>query len=266
MKNFSKSILAIVMVFVLTVGVMFVSSVFTSVQVTAEEKVEERNTIGVSGSYTVRVSPNIAYITVGINTFAVNPKDAQNENKAKMDGVFNKLVELGIEDKDIQTTNYSINPRYEWKDIEEKNTEGMVIRRNERILVGYDVNNTIKITVRDLAKTGDVIDITVDEGVNRANQVAFGISDDVKSEKYLEALKGAVENAKAKADTIASVYGVELGVPFNITEGSSYIPSPIYRNYDSVAKVSVAAEESVSTPISAGEMEISANVSVLYKY
>lgn len=266
-KRFGKTILAVLMIFVLTMGVMITSSTFTASKASAEEKTEEKSSLSVSGSYSVKVSPDIAYITVGIDTFAINPKDAQKENKVKMDSVFKKLVELDIEDKDIQTINYSINPRYEWKDVEEKNAEGMVIRKNERILIGYDVNNTVRVTVRDLAKTGNVIDVTVEEGVNKANSIAFGISDAVKNEKYLEALKGAVENAKAKADTIASVYSIDLGAPFAISEGSSYIPSPIYRNYDyGLSKAAVAFDESISTPVSAGEMEISANVSVVYKY
>ncbi|HHV59866.1 MAG TPA: SIMPL domain-containing protein [Clostridiaceae bacterium] len=267
-RKIGKAALAIVLVFALTVGVMIFTSVLQPVQATAEEKTDEKGNLSVSGSFTVKVSPDIAYITIGINTFAVDPKDAQKENREKMDQVFEKLVALGIDSKDIQTMNYSITPRYEYKNIEEKDEYGNLVRRGESVLTGYNVDNTIRVNVRDLQIVGDVIDVTVDEGINKANSIAFGISDAVRDAKYLEALKGAAEAAKAKAETLAEVYGIQLDIPYSVVEGSSYIPSPIYRNLDYAAwdKGIAAANESVSTPIAAGEMEISANVTVVYKY
>lgn len=223
-----------------------------------------KKTISTNGTYSVKVAPDIAYISIGVNTFAKDPKEAQKENKQKMDGVFKKIKSLGIADKDIKTTNYSIYPRYEWNNIESKGEKGYIERKSEQILVGYEVNNMIQVTIRNLNIVGSVIDVTVEEGINQANSISFGLSDEKREEVYLEALKRAVENAKAKAETMASVYGIQLGKPSNIIENGSYVPQPImYRGY---ADAKVAAEESASTPISAGELKIRANVNVVYEY
>lgn len=266
-KWYVKTILAVLLVFTLAAGVMVVSNTYEPVKVLADEQDEAKSSISVSGSNTVKISPDIAYVTVGVETFSKDPKTAQQENKEKMDKAYNRLMILGIEKKDIQTVNYSINPRYEWENIEAKGEKGEIIRKGERVLKGYDVKNRVKITVRNLNLVGKVIDITVEEGVNKANSVSFDLSKEKREEKYLEALKGASENAMKKAEMIAEVYGIELGKPFKINEGGSYIPSPVRDYaYSKTAAMGMDEADSVQTPISAGQMEIRANVNVVYHY
>ena len=233
--------------------------------VQADTTITNQSTISTTGNYTAKVEPDIAYISVGVQTFAKNPADAQKENAQKMDNVHNSLGSLEVQEKDIKTVNYSIYPRYEWNNIETTNERGQIERKNERVLVGYEVNNMIRITIRDLDKVGSIIDMTVSKGINQANAISFDISDEKRDEVYLEALKKAVENAKSKAEAIASVYDVTLKNPISIVEGGSYIPSPI--KYRGMAEAQMErADVATKTPIAAGEMEIRANVNVVYGY
>ncbi|MED4354636.1 SIMPL domain-containing protein [Schinkia azotoformans] len=217
-----------------------------------------KKTISVSGAYTVKVAPDIAYIDIAVNTLDVDAKKAQEINTENMNKVMDQLKKMGIQDKDIRTVDYRIQPRYEWINVETK---------REQKLLGYEVTNNIKVTINDFQKIGNIIDMTVKEGVNEVNNIAFGLSEAKKTEKYLEALKGAVNDGKIKAENIASMYGIKLSIPSMITEAGSYIPSPI--NYAGLQKASLGGtsfDTIESTPISGGEMEIRANINIVYEY
>jgi len=264
-KSLIKKSLAYILITLLSFIAVVGGAVMPN-NVRAAEAEKVVRTISISGSYVVKVAPDIAYIDISVKTFHADVVKAQEENRVKMNNVMNQLKKLEIEDKDIRTVDYRIQPRYERKKVESTNELGTVETKNEQVLVGYDVINSIKVTVQDLQKVGKVVDVTVKEGVNEANQIAFGLSETTKNQKYLEALKGAVENGKAKAETIASVFGINLGIPASISEAGAYFPSPIiYKAMGSSGGVA-AYDTAESTPISGGEMEIRANVNIVYEY
>ncbi len=242
------SMLGIFLVISLVVGVA--SFVGGASPVQAEES-QNKNVISVNGSHTIKVAPDVAYITLGVKTVDKEPSVAQSQNAQKMDAVQKKLLSLGIQKEDIKTTNYNMHERYEYK-------------KDERVFTGYEVTNTIKVTVKKLDSVGNVIDMAVKEGINQTGGLSFSISDEVREEQYVVALKKAVENAKGKATAIAGTINVKLANPSKIVEGSAYMPQPLYRDYG--AMKNVMAEDLVSTPIAAGELEIVANVSVEYEY
>ena len=214
----------------------------------AEER--DRNTITVQGSSSITVSPTIAYVSIGVTTFNKNAASAQSENAVKMDRVYKTLASLGIKKDKIKTVNYNISPRYDYKN-------------NVATLAGYNVINSIRVTVNDLKKVSDVLDMTVKEGVNQSNSISFGVTDEERDRLYLQALSQAVSNAKEKANTIAAAAGIAISKPANIIEGSSaHFVQPNYRAMD-MAKM---ASETVPTPISEGELMIEANVTVIYDY
>ena len=214
----------------------------------AEER--DRNTITVQGSSSITVSPTIAYVSIGVTTFNKNAASAQSENAVKMDSVYKTLASLGIKKDKIKTVNYNISPRYDYKN-------------NVATLAGYNVINSIRVTVNDLKKVSDVLDMTVKEGVNQSNSISFGVTDEERDRLYLQALSQAVSNAKEKANTIAAAAGIAISKPANIIEGSSaHFVQPNYRAMD-MAKM---ASETVPTPISEGELMIEANVTVIYDY
>jgi hypothetical protein len=164
--------------------------------------------------------------------------------------VYKTLASLGIKKDKIKTVNYNISPRYDYKN-------------NVATLAGYNVINSIRVTVNDLKKVSDVLDMTVKEGVNQSNSISFGVTDEERDRLYLQALSQAVSNAKEKANTIAAAAGIAISKPANIIEGSSaHFVQPNYRAMD-MAKM---ASETAPTPISEGELMIEANVTVIYDY
>ena len=214
------------------------------------EQVKERKTITVQGASSVTAAPTIAYVSIGVTTFNKNAATAQGENAVKMDRVYKTLASLGIKKDKIKTVNYNISPRYDYKN-------------NVATLAGYNVINSIRVTVMDLKKVSDVLDMTVKEGVNQSNSISFGVTDEERDKLYLQALSQAVVNAKEKANTIATAAGITISKPANIIEGSSaHFVQPNYRAMD-MAKM---ASEAAPTPISEGEMTIGANVTVIYDY
>ena len=214
----------------------------------AEER--DRNTITVQGSSSITVSPTIVYVSIGVTTFNKNAASAQSENAVKMDRVYKTLASLGIKKDKIKTVNYNISPRYDYKN-------------NVATLAGYNVINSIRVTVNDLKKVSDVLDMTVKEGVNQSNSISFGVTDEERDRLYLQALSQAVSNAKEKANTIAAAAGIAISKPANIIEGSSaHFVQPNYRAMD-MAKM---ASETAPTLISEGELTIEASVTVIYDY
>ena len=214
------------------------------------EQAKERKTVTVQGSSSVTAAPTIAYVSIGVTTFNKNAAAAQSENAAKMDRVYKTLASLGIKKDKIKTVNYNISPRYDYKN-------------NVATLAGYNVINSIRVTVNDLKKVSDVLDMTIKEGVNQSNSISFGVTDEERDRLYLQALSQAVSNAKEKANTIAAAAGIAISKPANIIEGSSaHFVQPNYRAMD-MAKM---ASETAPTPISEGELMIEANVTVIYDY
>lgn len=255
--------LAILLICGLVAGITHFIGSAEPAQAAAREE-QSKNAISANGSHAVKVAPDIAYISIGVETFSKDPKEAQKENSEKMDKVYKKLQSLGIEEKDIKTSNYNIHPRYEWNEIEATPQKGVVERKSNRILIGYEVNNMVTVTIRDLDKVGAVLDATVEAGVNEANSVSFGLSKEKSEKQYLEALKKAVTNAKMKAEAMASVYGITLGKPSNIIESGAYAPEAIKFRF--TAEMNAGKMQDNATPISPGEMEIRANVNVVYEY
>ena len=242
--NFASFKSAMVMIAIFSTILTTVSPVFSA------EQVRERKTITVQGSSSITASPTIAYVSIGVTTFNKNAAAAQSENAVKMDRVYKTLASLGIKKDKIKTANYNIAPRYDYKN-------------NVATLAGYNVINSILVTVTDLKKVSDVLDMTVKEGVNQSNSISFGVTDEERDKLYLQALSQAVVNAKEKANTIAAAAGIAISKPASIIEGSSaHFVQPNYRGMD-MAKMSM---EAAPTPISEGELTIDANVTVIYDY
>jgi len=222
-------------------------SAFTPVKA-ADENQPTKRTLNVAGSGTVSTSPDIAYVTLGVVTENKDAKVAQQDNAKAMDKVIALIKNSGVKSDDIKTVNYSIYPKYDYN----KDT-------GESRIIGYTVNNSVQVTVRDITKAGSIIDLAAGSGVNLTSNISFGLSDYDKT--YNEALKKALEAAKVKAESMAGVYGIKLGVPVTINENGGY--GPVYSN---MGYTKAEDAGGVATPIQAGTMEIKANVSVVYEY
>lgn len=217
-------------------------------QVFASET-ENMKSIVVSGEYSVETAPNVAYLTMAVETSAATAEAAQKSNAEKMDHVYNKLKELGIDEKKITTGHYNILADYDWTE------------KGGKVLKGYNVSNRIKVETSDLDKVSSILDAAVKEGINQVTSVSFGVTDSVHNSEYQKALKEAVKDAEQKAEAIASVHGIKLDQPFEISEMSG-----IANNNSSVLYRMEASAKTSATPINPDDISISATVQVIYKY
>ena len=213
--------------------------------------------IWVSGTGTVSVAPDLAVLTVGVEARASTVREALAEAADAMTDIVSTLEGEGVEAEDIQTSSFSINPQYTWR--ERTDDEGG--RYSERVLTGYIVNNRAIVRLRDLDRVGEMVDLVAEAGgdLTRIEGVSFTVQD--PEPHRAEAREAAVDQAKAKAEQFARDAGVTLGEVVLISEGGGNVPAP--RAFAAEAAFSLAAADA-TTPISEGELEISAVVQMVF--
>lgn len=244
MSNRLYKTVTVVMIALAVFGFTLISNGVGTNRADAEEV---KNTITVNGEGVVKVKPDMAYVDMGVDTISKTAKDAQEKNSDVMNKVMQVLKGMGIAEDDIKTTDYSIYPEQNYDD----NTK-------QTIVTGYHVSNMIEVTVRNINNVGNVIDKAGDAGANRMYNVRFAISDN--SPYYQQALQIAAKNAKDKAVGIAKGLGVSIGNPIKVTEQS--VGGPIvYGNFNAMKQDSTAG-----TPVSSGELEVRAQITVDYSF
>lgn len=209
--------------------------------------------ITISGSGTVYAKADIANIEIGFKTGTKKTaSEATVENSEKMNKIVAAVKKLGIEDKDIKTTNYTLNPMYNWT--QAKGQE----------LVGYEASQNVSLKIRDLSKIGDVIARTTEQGANQVGSIAFTIDDEYALKN--QAREEAIKKAKEKAEMIAAQTGIKLGKIKGFYESASPVISPLM--YSNVRKEAAYDEvsESIAVPeIQSGQNEIRAEVTLTYE-
>jgi uncharacterized protein len=215
---------------------------------TVKKDVTRLRTITASGEGSIEATPDVAYVNIGVITEGVELAKIQTDNAEKMTKVIESLKQLGIKKDEMKTTNYNVNPKYEWN----KDT-------GKSSIVGYTVSNTLEVTINDITITGSLLDGVVTNGSNIVNSVRFGLKNG--TELYNQALELAVKDAKAKAEAMGKGLDLTDIQPLKITEASNR-NTPVY--YDRGAVAMEAAK--VSTPISEGELKVKANVSVEFSF
>jgi len=177
--------------------------------------------------------------------------EAMAENTKKMNSVIEAIKSQGVEEKDLKTTNFSISPRYEWYEKSE------IYPAGKRVLVGYEVNQTLQVKIRDLTKIGNIIQVATKAGANQVGDLQFTI--DKQDELKSQARKEAIEKAKVMAKEIAGQLGVKL---VKITNFSENATAPIPYPYFMERAMGGGAE----TPqIQTGENKIEVQVSITYE-
>jgi hypothetical protein len=188
---------------------------------------------------------------VGVATQGTTAAQALAANNERMNALFKAIGGLGIEDKDVQTSNFSVTPRYATPDPDRPDAT------IPGTIVGYDASNQVTVKVRDLRKLGDALDAFVaTAGANNLQGVSFDFNDPAPIMD--EARRKAVADARRKAALYAEGAGVKLGPIQSISEGGGYYPQPVYA-------MSRMAEMKAAVPVAPGESRISANVSLTYE-
>lgn len=243
-------LLAICLVMALvTVGAVGCTDYFGSEESGVNQAISSQQDIGiwVTGVGKVAVVPDIAVLVLGVEAQKDTVTEAQQQAATAMDAVMNVLDDYNIEDKDIQTQQFSIQPVYRWDD-------------GQQILLGYRVTNIVTVKIRDIDDTGGIIDAAVTAGGDYTiiNSISFTV--DEPEAYYEDARQEAMADAEAKAEQLAELGGVGLDKPIYINEYSGYVSPPVvYRDYGAAE-----APSAPETAISPGEMEIQLTVQVVY--
>lgn len=201
-------------------------------------------TITVNGEATISVPPDIAQIDSGVTTEAKTAREASDANNKAMGGVLQALKNAGLAEKDIQTSRLSLSPQ-------------SAASRNANApfqIVGYRASNRVTVTIRDITKVAETIDVLVGAGANEISGISFMVS---KASKLLdEARTEAISDARRKAEIYARAADVSVGAPLSISEESTPGPIP-YRK--------LAAGVSAAAPVAQGEETLRVTISVSYE-
>jgi uncharacterized protein YggE len=201
-------------------------------------------TLTMNGEGEVRAAPDSVTLSAGVTSQAPSAAAALAANTTRMQSVFAALKKLGVADKDMQTSNFSISPQ-------------MSDAGNQPPHVtGYQVNNQVRVGLDDVSKLGAALDALVTAGANQMNSVDFTIKD---SAPLLSDARGqAVADARAKAETYAKAAAVTLGPILSISENENSGPRPVYAPMPMMR----AAR---AVPVAAGEESVTAQVSIVWE-
>lgn len=208
-------------------------------------------TITLTGTGEIAVAPDEAVITSGVVSEAQTAREALDANNAAIARVIDAIKEAGIEARDIQTSGFSVTPRYRYP-----RNDGRDESEIPRI-IGYTVSNTVSVRVRDLDKLGPVMDQVVTVGANRIDGVNFIVSD---ADARLDEARGvAVRDARRKAEIYAEAAGVRLGRLVSISEAGGFMPPR------PKAEFAMARADAMSVPVEIGEERLNVQVNITWE-
>jgi hypothetical protein len=200
-------------------------------------------TVVTVGEAVVRRAPDRAFITVTAESRARNPRDAQRDNARMMSGVQDKLRDARVPKDAIRTLGYSVEPEFDFTN-------------NRRTLRDYVARNTIEVRVDEMDRLGELLDVAVGSGATSVGDVRFDLKDRAAAER--EALRQAVADARARADAAAAGAGRTVDFVLQIKEAGTEppdLPRP-------VPTMAMRTAEAPATPITAGEIEVRARVTL----
>ncbi len=201
------------------------------------------HTITVSGTGKITLVPDVARVQLGVTIARPTVKAARDAGAKAMTDIIATIKSLGIAEADIKTTNLSLYPQY---------GNGSAPK-----VVGYQISEQVQVTVRDLDKTGDVVDGATAHGATDVNGISFEVADPVKAQN--DARAAAVTAARASAEAMATAGHVSLGAVVSITDATP-IQSPIFYNYGAAQPSAADA----ATPVKPGTQDLGATVTVVF--
>jgi uncharacterized protein YggE len=203
-------------------------------------------TVSVSGVGQVEAVPDVATVRLGVRTDAETAQEALTQNNSQMQSLLDALVDSGVSRQDIQTQSIQLFPRYEEQPAQQTTVPGVI---------GYTAINTVQVQVRDLDNLGETLDSAVQAGGNTIESISFDVSN--PTELLAQAREAAMNDARDKADQLASLADADLGTVLAINEGA-FTPLPLGRGGD------IAVQESL-VPIEAGTQTITVNIQVTWE-
>ncbi len=206
--------------------------------------------LNVVGRSDQRHAPDIAVISLGVQTTGTTAAEASTANSEAMAAVIAAVKDAGIEDADIQSTSIHLNPVFSRPSRDDPNTPPTI--------TGYQATNTVSVRVLDLDQVGTILSAGLDAGANQFGGVNFALQD--RTQPYLDALAAATLDARRKADAIAMAAGMIVSGIVEITEESAGAPRPL------AASVQFAERGfGGAVPVEAGEIVVQARVHVQFR-
>ena len=246
-----QSIAIVAIAIVAIAAVIAFSPVFGARQPVKADTTTTVPTVSVTGTGKVTVKPTIARIDFGVLTSKATASAAQTENDATMSKITAAVKAADIKEEDIQTTGYSLQPRYVWNKTTGKN-----------ILQGYDMNHTMTVTVRNINDAGKTVSLIADNGANTVSGISFEVDDATLEQTKLAALSLAMASARKTADVVAKAAGKTiLSVQTVNVNENTYTPYPMFK-----AANSTVAQASAPAPVEAGTLDVEMSVSVTYLF
>jgi len=200
----------------------------------------------ITGVGKVSVKPDIATVNVGVQATGTTVKETQDNLNKNINAVSAAVKKLGVDEKDIKTSNYNVNPTYDYSS-------------NRQRIVGYQASSNLTIKVRDIEKANSVVDGATAAGANTVGGISFDVDDKTKAED--EARKLAVADAKAKAQLAAKTAGFTLGKIINYQESTGGYRPIMYSKADGLSVTGAGAPTELET----GSTDIELTVTLSYE-
>jgi len=214
----------------------------------------DSNAVTSSATGEVLVTPDRSEISLSVQTQNAGDKAAQAENAKIMNDVMKALMSAGIPKEQLKTTGYSIYPIYE------DNSKNLLSKKVRL----YQVTNTLVITLKDIGRAGEVIDIAVANGANQVNYILFMLAPETEQSYRSIALTKAVQQTRADANAAASALGVNITGVKEAEIGSS-LPPVVY-DTTWLLKMDGSAAPAMPTTVTPGDVKVSASVTVSYLF
>lgn len=211
---------------------------------------DDTRRLRVTGVGEVLTEPDMATVTLGVISEAETAAEALEQNSQTVTGIIDALKAENIAARDIQTSNFSIQPKIVYPKSSRTET-------GEPRIVGYTVNNTLSVRIRDLGATGAILDSMVTLGSNTVSGIRFGVADPAPVED--RARKAAVADARARAELYAEAAGVKLGDIMLISESSTISPGP-----GPVLRTTMR-EQAMPVPVEGGELTFRSNIDIVWE-
>jgi uncharacterized protein YggE len=203
-------------------------------------------TIVVSGTGRVTVQPDTADLRLGVSISRPTVEAARTDAASTMEAILDAIEEAGVARRDVRTAMLSVQPRYDYRD------------GKAPVLTGYELANSVEVTVRDLGNLGGVIDGTLAAGATSMDGLSFRLADTAAAER--EARLQAMAAARARADVLAEAAGLSVDGVSDIVEGGPARPPMPFPKAERMVMAADAA-----TPVEAGSLEIIVTVTVTYR-
>lgn len=204
---------------------------------------EKTSTFDVSGEGSVTVAPDEARVRLGVSEEGASIAAIQERVNRVMEELAESLKDLGVDTKDIKTSNYSVNQNYQTK--------------------GYTARAEVVIKVRELAETSEVLDLVGKLGLEQVGGLTFGLSEQLEKESLKTAREMAIEEAKEKAQELAKLAEMKLGRIIDVQESGNQ-PQPFMMR-SAAMEIDLAGDELTPTPIEPGSSEVSVSVTLSYE-